>query len=55
MSERINKLYRPSEMIDVQHKLKEVCDATFPQEVPFSFINHILVELHKAGYRIVKI
>lgn len=57
MVKLVGKLYKPSELEDVQAKVKEICDAWFGanSKPPGNLVNTIITELHKRGYRIVKV
>lgn len=48
MSEKINKTYKPKELEDAQHVLKECSDLDFHE------CTDLLLKLHKKGWRVVK-
>lgn len=50
MTERIDILYRPNELVEAQQILLKVIPTIDPHEA-----SRILIELHKLGYRIVKV
>jgi len=48
MAEKINKLYKPKELEEAQHILKEHSSLNFHE------CSNLLIALHKAGWRLVK-
>lgn len=48
MTEKINKLYKPKELEEAQHILKEC------SKLDFSECSDLLIALHNKGWRVIK-